>query len=166
MPDLRDLHLVRELRRTLPDANLIALSLMDPAEYGEVATAAGAEAFVSKASLECDLLPAIERRAARGPKNPEEHAMPTIVTYTDREPASNQYPQRIVSPSRPKSCCFTDMEEVGLAHRDERWEFQYRRCRQCGFTVRVLLREIPDTALAAELRQILTNAFVRNVPDL
>jgi len=58
------------------------------------------------------------------------------------------------------------MEEVGLAHRDERWEFQYRRCRQCGFTVRVLLREIPDTALAAELRQILTNAFVRNVPDL
>lgn len=92
--------------------------------------------------------------------------MPTIVTYTDREPASNQYPQRIVSPSRPKSCCFTDMEEVGPARREDRWEFQYRRCRQCGFTVRVLLREIPDAALAQELRQILANSFVRNVPDL
>jgi len=92
--------------------------------------------------------------------------MPTIVTYTDREPASNQYPQRIVSPSRPGPCCFTDMEEVGPARYENRWEYQYRRCRQCGFAVRVILREIPDAALAQELRQILANSFVRNVPDL
>jgi hypothetical protein len=92
--------------------------------------------------------------------------MPTIVTYTDREPAINQYPQRIVSPSRPKACCFSDMEEIGPAEQDERWVFQYRRCRQCGYTVRVILREIPDTVLVEELRQILANAFVRNVPDL
>ena len=92
--------------------------------------------------------------------------MPTIVTYTDREPAANQYPERIVSPSRPKSCCFTDMEEVGPVQQEDRWEFQYRRCRECGFTVRVVLREIPDTALAEELRRILAVSFVRNVPDL
>jgi hypothetical protein len=92
--------------------------------------------------------------------------MPTIVTYTDREPAANGYPERIVSPCRPKSCCFSDMEEIGTALQDERWVFQYRRCRQCGFTVRVILREIPDTVLVEELRQILANAFVRNVPDL
>lgn len=92
--------------------------------------------------------------------------MPTIVTYTDREPARNQYPRRIVSPSRPKSCCFTDMAEVGPAHREDRWEYQYRRCRECGFTVRVLLRPIPDAALAQELRRILATAFVRKVPDL
>ncbi len=92
--------------------------------------------------------------------------MPTIVTYTDREPAINEYPQRIVSPSRPKSCCFTDMEEIGPAQREGRWELQYRRCRECGFTVRVVLREIPDAALMAELRQILAVSFVRNVPDL
>ena len=97
---------------------------------------------------------------------PEEPAMATIVTYTDRDPASNEYPQRIVSPSRPGPCCFTDMEEVGPAHQDGRWVFQYRRCRQCGFTVRVILREIPDAALTAELRQILAVSFVRNVPDL
>ena len=72
--------------------------------------------------------------------------MSTIVTYTDREPARNQYPRRIVSPRRPKSCCFTDMAEVGPTHREDRWEYQYRRCRACGFTVRVLLRAIPDAA--------------------
>ncbi len=92
--------------------------------------------------------------------------MPTIVKYTDKEPATNQYPKQIVSPCRPGSCCFTDMEEIGTAHQDGRWIVQYRRCRACGFTVRVVLREIPDAALAAELRRILANAFVRNVPDL
>ena len=92
--------------------------------------------------------------------------MSTIVTYTDREPARNQYPQRIVSPSRPGPCCFTDMEEVGAARQEGRWVFQYRRCRQCGFTVRVIVREIPDAVRAEELRQILVRAFVRNVPDL
>ncbi len=92
--------------------------------------------------------------------------MATIVTYTDRESATNQYPQRIVSPRRPGPCCFTDMEEVGTAQREGRWVFQYRRCRQCGFTVRVILREIPDAVRAEELRQILARTFVRNVPDL
>jgi hypothetical protein len=95
-----------------------------------------------------------------------EGAMPTIVTYADGEPAVNQCPQRIVSPCRPGPCCFTDMEEIGTALQDERWVFQYRRCRQCGYTVRVILREIPDKVLVEALRKILANAFVRNVPDL
>jgi hypothetical protein len=58
------------------------------------------------------------------------------------------------------------MEEVGTAQREGRWVFQYRRCRQCGFTVRVILREVPDAVRADELRRILAHAFVRNVPDL
>ena len=92
--------------------------------------------------------------------------MSTIVKYTDREPATNEYPRRIVSPCRSGSCCFTDMEEIGRGVQDGRWVFQYRRCRQCGFTVRVILREIPDAVLAEQLRQILATAFVRKVPDL
>jgi len=92
--------------------------------------------------------------------------MPTIVRYTDREPVANQFPRQIVSPCRPGPCCFTDMEEIGTAHQEGRWEFQYRRCRACGFTVRVVLRELPDTALVEDLRRILATAFVRNVPDL
>jgi hypothetical protein len=31
--------------------------------------------------------------------------------------------------------------------------------------LRVILREIPDAALASELRKILANSFVRNVPE-
>ena len=68
MPDVPGLQLLPQLRRTLPDAILVALTLMDADEYREDALAAGAEAFVSKASLECDLLPAIQRIASRAPR--------------------------------------------------------------------------------------------------
>jgi len=94
-----------------------------------------------------------------------EQAAPTIVEYTDHKPPKNLYPDRIVSPVRSGACCFTDMEEVGKPQEDGRWVFQYRRCKKCGFALRVILREIPDAALAAELRKILANSFVRNVPE-
>jgi hypothetical protein len=42
---------------------------------------------------------------------------------------------------------------------------KYRRCRQCGFAVRVILRQIPDVALMASLRETLARAFARNVPE-
>ena len=90
---------------------------------------------------------------------------PTIVEYTDQKPPKNLYPQKIISPVRSGPCCFTDMEEVGKPQEDGRWVFQYRRCKKCGFALRVILREIPDAALAAELRKILANSFVRNVPE-
>lgn len=91
--------------------------------------------------------------------------MPTIVEYTDQKPPKNQYPARIISPPRSGPCCFTEMEEVGVPQEDTRWVFQYKRCKKCGFAVRVIVREIPDAALVAELRETLINSFVRNVPD-
>lgn len=94
-----------------------------------------------------------------------ENTLATIVEYTDHKQPRNAYPQRIVSPVRSGPCCFTDMEEVGKPQEDGRWVFQYKRCRKCGFALRVILREIPDAALAAELRKILANSFVRNVPE-
>jgi len=57
------------------------------------------------------------------------------------------------------------MEPVGGATREAHWEYRYRRCRTCGFTVRVILRPIPDEALLEGLRANLAKAFVRNVPD-
>ena len=92
--------------------------------------------------------------------------MATIVTYTDQKPPENRYPTRIVSPPRSGPCCFSAMTEVGAPQRDGQWLFQYRRCPRCGFTVRVIVRALPDPALAAELRRILATAFTRNVPDL
>ena len=94
-----------------------------------------------------------------------EQTAPTIVEYTDHKPPKILYPDRIISPIRSGPCCFTDMEEVGKPQEDGRWVFQYRRCKKCGFALRVILREIPDAALAAELRKILANSFVRNVPE-
>jgi len=69
MPDVPGLQLLPQLHRTLPDAILIALTHMDADECRGDALAAGAEAFVSKASLECDLLPAIQRLASRAPRS-------------------------------------------------------------------------------------------------
>ena len=91
--------------------------------------------------------------------------MATIVEYTDRKTPRNDYPRRIVSPPHSGSCCFSDMEELGAAEQEGQWMVQYKRCRRCGFTVRVVLRELLDTKLAAELQQILATAFQRNVPD-
>ena len=94
-----------------------------------------------------------------------EQAPSTIVEYTDQKAPQNLFPQRIISPVRSGPCCFTDMEEIGKPQEDGRWVFQYKRCKKCGFALRVILREIPDAALAAELRKILANSFVRNVPE-
>jgi hypothetical protein len=91
--------------------------------------------------------------------------MPTIVQYTDRRPPENRYPHRIVSPPRSSPCCFSNMEELGGARREDDWEYRYRWCRTCGFTVRVILRPIPDQALLATLRRELARSLVRNVPD-
>jgi len=91
--------------------------------------------------------------------------MPTIVEYSDEKPPMNRYPHQIISPPRASACCFSDMEELGTPQQDGHWVYQYRRCRQCGFAVRVILREIPDTTLANSLRESLARAFVRNVPE-
>lgn len=95
----------------------------------------------------------------------EEGLMPTIVQYTDRLALENRYPHRIVSPPRSSPCCFSDMEDLGATKRGGDWESRYRRCRTCGFTVRVILRPIPDEALLASLRRELATSLVRNVPD-
>jgi hypothetical protein len=94
-----------------------------------------------------------------------EQSMSTIVEYTDQKPPENLYPTRIISPLRSGPCCFSEMQEIGEPQEDSRWVFQYKRCKGCGFTVRVIVREVPSEALIADLRNILATAFVRNVPD-
>lgn len=91
--------------------------------------------------------------------------MSTIVEYTDKKPPENLYPWLIVSPPRSGPCCFSEMEEIGTAQRYGRWEVVYKRCRRCGFTVRVILRECPDPELVAGLRTLLDRSFRRNPPD-
>ncbi len=89
--------------------------------------------------------------------------MATIVEYTDKSRSHNSYPDRIISPPRPSRCCFSAMEAIGEPEQEDSWLYQYRRCRKCGFTVRFILREIPDEALIAELRAIMTTGFTRKL---
>jgi len=73
--------------------------------------------------------------------------MPTIVTDTAQQPPTNRYPHRIGSPPRASACCFAEMEWLDAPQRDAHGVYQDRRCPRCGFTVRVILREIPDATL-------------------
>jgi hypothetical protein len=88
--------------------------------------------------------------------------MATIVEYTAQKPAQDCFPARIISPPHSSPCCFTEMEVIGAPREDGRWLVQYKRCRHCGFTVRLVLRETPDAALLADLRGTL--AGLRDLP--
>lgn len=61
LPDLPGLEALPRLRSMVPDVRIIALTLLEPHSYREAALAAGADDFVSKATLYTDLLPAIRR---------------------------------------------------------------------------------------------------------
>ena len=63
MPGLSGLEAIPRLRRALPDAGIIAVTLLDTDGYRQAALAAGADDFVSKMTLNTDLLPAIRRVA-------------------------------------------------------------------------------------------------------
>ena len=91
--------------------------------------------------------------------------MSSIVEYTDGKPVANVYPKRIISPRLSGPCCFSDMELVGEPNWEGRWVFQYRRCRSCGFTERVILRQIPDDALMAKVRKEFAALFLRSAPE-
>lgn len=61
MPVLSGLETIPRLRAMLPDAVIIALSMMDRESYQEAALEAGADDFVSKDTMNTQLLPAIRR---------------------------------------------------------------------------------------------------------
>jgi DNA-binding NarL/FixJ family response regulator len=66
MSDLHGLEAIPQLRSMLPDAGIIALTLLDSGSYRDAALAAGADDFVSKVGLDTDLLPAIFRLGEAG----------------------------------------------------------------------------------------------------
>jgi hypothetical protein len=89
----------------------------------------------------------------------------SIVEYTDQKPAADEFPARIVSPVHASHCCLTEMEAVGEPQREERWIYQYRRCRGCGFTVRLIVRQLPDERLDAQLRDMFKASALRASSD-
>jgi DNA-binding NarL/FixJ family response regulator len=63
MSDLPGLELIPLLRAALPEIGIIALTLLDTDDYRQAALAAGADGFVSKNTMNTDLMPAIQRIA-------------------------------------------------------------------------------------------------------
>jgi DNA-binding NarL/FixJ family response regulator len=64
MPGMSGLETIPGLRRLLPEAAIIAVSLLRGEAYHQAVVAAGASDFVSKQSMFDDLLPAIRRAIA------------------------------------------------------------------------------------------------------
>lgn len=62
--------------------------------------------------------------------------MDSIIEYRDDRTATNDYPQRIVSPTAPSACCMDHMERIGRPAFDANWRFFYKCCTTCGYTVR------------------------------
>jgi DNA-binding NarL/FixJ family response regulator len=61
MPDPPGLELIPRLREALPNIGIIALTLLDTDDYRKAALAAGADDFVSKNTMNTDLIPAIQK---------------------------------------------------------------------------------------------------------
>lgn len=69
--------------------------------------------------------------------------MSTIVEYDSRKEPLNAYPERIVSPFQPDSCCADHMMQVGKVEEERGFLYYYRHCRVCGFTIRYFLPVLP-----------------------
>ena len=63
--------------------------------------------------------------------------MKNIIKYADDEEPKNEYPKRIVSPSKPSKCCSDNNREmVGNTKEIEGFKFCYKICRKCGHAVK------------------------------
>jgi hypothetical protein len=55
------------------------------------------------------------------------------------------------------------MTDLGGAEQVGQWLVRYRRCRTCGFTVRLAVRFLVDAARVAALRRTLVGARLHHV---
>ncbi len=81
--------------------------------------------------------------------------MKSIISYSDDEKPRNDYPKKIVSPSRPSRCC-TDgnRETVGSMREIEGFKFCYKVCGKCGHAVKYYFPAIETaSAVVKEYRQ-------------
>lgn len=77
MPGLPGLDVIPRLRSDMPQAGIIALTLMNTNHFRQAALEAGADAFIPKATMRSDLLPAIRRVAQDGGAKAAEPARAT-----------------------------------------------------------------------------------------
>ena len=78
-----------------------------------------------------------------------------IIRYTDDEKPRNDYPKKIVSPTRPSKCCNDDNREiVGNMREVEGFKFCYKICQKCGHAVKYYFPAVEtQSAVVKEYRQ-------------
>lgn len=63
----------------------------------------------------------------------------SIIRYSDDQPAKNDYPKRIVSPTKPSRCCKDkNRAEVGKVREEDGFKYTYSVCKSCGYAVRYI----------------------------
>ncbi len=72
-----------------------------------------------------------------------------IIRYTDEEKPRNDYPKKIVSPSKPSSCCVDENRTtVGQVREVDGFKFCYKICETCGHAVRFFYPAVEGTSQA------------------
>ena len=79
-----------------------------------------------------------------------------IIRYTDDEKPSNDYPKKIISPTRPKKCCKDENRTVvGTVREVDGFKFCYKICNDCGHAVKFYFPAAGTTSTAVkEYRQM------------
>jgi hypothetical protein len=74
-----------------------------------------------------------------------------IIRYSDEEKPRNDYPKRIVSPTRPQTCCTDEnREDVGSTREVDGFKFVYKICGSCGHAVRYYYPAVEGTSDAVK----------------
>lgn len=72
-----------------------------------------------------------------------------IIRYSDEEEPRNEYPKKIVSPTRPARCCTDENREVvGSVREVDGFKFCYKICQTCGHAVRYYYPAVEGTSEA------------------
>jgi hypothetical protein len=74
-----------------------------------------------------------------------------IIRYSDEEEARNDYPRKIVSPTRPSKCCTEENRDVvGNVREVDGFKFCYKICQSCGHAVRYYYPAVEGTSQAVK----------------
>ena len=74
-----------------------------------------------------------------------------IIRYTDDEDPRNDYPKRIISPSKQSKCCVDDNRVmVGSVREVDGFKFCYKICDTCGHAVKYYFPAVEGTSTAVK----------------
>jgi hypothetical protein len=72
-----------------------------------------------------------------------------IIRYSDAEKPRNDYPKRILSPTKPSRCCTDENRvSVGPVREVDGFKFTYKICRHCGYALRFYYPAVESTSEA------------------